>query len=119
MPSVSVTVNDFKGLHAYQRARHLAAQVYAAVAEWRYIDQRTLGLQIIRSSDSVGANIAEATGRWHNADQRRLLLIARGSLKETEHWILVAQERGLMDSQAHEPIAELARMLNGLIKKRF
>jgi hypothetical protein len=39
-------------------------------------------------------------------------------LKETEHWILVAQERGLMDSRAHESIAEIARMLNGLIRRK-
>jgi four helix bundle protein len=114
-----VAVNDFKGLRAYELSRRLAAHVYAAVQEWRYLDQRTVGLQVIRAADSVGANIAEATGRWHQGDQRRLLLIARGSLKETEHWILVAQERGLMDSQAHRPIAEIARLINGLIRKRL
>ncbi|HEY1594627.1 MAG TPA: four helix bundle protein [Thermoleophilaceae bacterium] len=111
-------MNDFKGLRVYALARALAAQIYAQVGEWRYLDQRTLGTQLIRSGDSVGANIAEASGRWHHADQRRLLLIARGSLKETEHWILVAQERGLMDSRAHESIAEIARMLNGLIRRK-
>ncbi|HKN93839.1 MAG TPA: four helix bundle protein [Thermoleophilaceae bacterium] len=110
--------NDFTQLRAYQLARHLSASVYAAVQEWRHLDQRTVGVQAIRAADSVGANIAEATGRWHNQDQRRLLLIARGSLKEAEHWILVAQERGLMDSEAHRPVAEIARLLNGLIKKR-
>ncbi len=111
-------VNDFTQLRAYQLSRRLAASVYTAVQEWRYFDRRTLGLQAVRAADSVGANIAEATGRWHNQDQRRLLLIARGSLKETEHWIPVAQERGLMDSEANRPIAEIARLLNGLIKKR-
>jgi four helix bundle protein len=114
-----VAVNDFRDLRAYELSRHLAARVYAAVQRWDYLDRRTVGLQAIRAADSVGANIAEATGRWHQADQRRLLLIARGSLKETEHWILVAQERGLMDSEAHQNIAELGRMINGLIRKRL
>jgi four helix bundle protein len=100
-------VNDFKELRAYQLSRELAARIYVAVERWRYVDQRTVGLQIIRGADSVGANIAEATGRWHNADQRRLLLIARGSLKETEHWIL------------DRPMAEIARLIDGLIKKRL
>jgi four helix bundle protein len=116
---MGVTVNDFKGLRAYELSRELSAHIYAAVQEWRYLDQRTLGLQMIRAADSVGANIAEATGRWHQADQRRFLFIARGSLKETEHWILLGQERGLLDSKADQPIAELARMINGLIRKRL
>jgi four helix bundle protein len=114
-----VAVKDFKELRAYELSRQLSAHIYAAVQEWPYLDQRTVGLQAIRAADSVGANIAEATGRWHNADQRRLLLIARGSLKETEHWILLAQERGLLDSQGHHPIAEIARLINGLIRKRL
>lgn len=75
-------------------------------------------MQLVRAADSVGANIAEATGRWHQADRRRLLFIARGSLRETEHWILLAQERGLLPRDAHEPIAELGRTLAGLINKR-
>ncbi|HKN93674.1 MAG TPA: four helix bundle protein [Thermoleophilaceae bacterium] len=110
--------SDFTRLRAYQLARALAARVHGAVVEWPYVEQRTVGLQAIRAADSVGANIAEATGRWHSADQRRLLFIARGSLRETEHWILVAQERGLLPLNAHEPIEELARTLTGLIRKR-
>ena len=85
---------------------------------WPYVDQRTVGIQLIRAADSVGANIAEAMGRWHRADQRRLLYVARGSLRETEHWVLVAQERGLLSPEVALPLDELARTLGGLIKQR-
>ena len=110
--------NDFKELGAYQLSRRLSACVYEAVQDWRYLDQRTVGIQAIRAADSVGANIAEAMGRWHEQDQRRFLLVARGSLKETEHWILLAQERGLMDSEAHRPAEEISRLINGLVRRR-
>jgi four helix bundle protein len=73
---------------------------------------------LIRAADSVGANIAEANGRWHEADRRRLLWVARGSLHETEHWILCAEERGLLERGTAERIEDIARPLNGLIKKR-
>jgi four helix bundle protein len=116
---MGVAQRDFKDLRAYQLSRRLSALIYESAARWRPFDQRTIGIQAVRAADSVGANIAEALGRWHQADQRRILLIARGSLMETEHWILVAQERGLLDSDAHEPVAEIARMLNGLLKKRL
>jgi four helix bundle protein len=116
---MTVAVRDFQELLAYRAARNLAAEIYTAVQTWPYLDQRSVGLQAIRAADSVGANIAEACGRWHNADQRRLLLIARGSLKETEHWILVAQERGLLPPAANRSVPEIARTINGLIKKRL
>jgi four helix bundle protein len=48
----------------------------------------------------------------------RLLFIARGSLHELEHWIALAQERGLLASDAGDQLPELARTLSGLIRKR-
>jgi len=119
MPSVSVAVNDFKGLHAYQRARHLAAQVYAAVAEWRYIDQRTLGFP---DHSLLGLGRGEHRRGDRPLAQRRSAEAAADCTRLAQRdraLDLVAQERGLMDSRAHEPIAELARMLNGLIRKRL
>ena len=109
---------DHKDLRAYQLARWVARRLRAEVADWPYFDQRSVGLQLVRSADSVGANIAEATGRWHRPDQQRLLFIARGSLHEMEHWIDVAEERGLLPSDVREPLPELARTLNGLIRAR-
>jgi four helix bundle protein len=44
-------------------------------------------------------------------------LIARGSLHETEHWILRANERGLLDKGYLIRVDEIARTLNGLIKR--
>jgi four helix bundle protein len=61
-------------------------------------------------------NIAEAVGRWHTPDRRRLLIIARGSLLESEHWLLQAEARGLIPEGVNERIDEIARTLNGLIK---
>jgi four helix bundle protein len=66
----------------------------------------------------VGANIAEATGRWHQRDQRRFLFIARGSLFETEHWVAYCEQRGLLALGTANRIDEISRLLNGLINKR-
>lgn len=75
-----------------------------------------MGIQLVRAADSVGANIAEAIGRWHRPDQRRFLYVARGSLHELEHWIELAQERNLLPAESSKRVPELARTLNGLIK---
>ena len=76
-----------------------------------------MGDQLTRAMDSVGANIAEATGRWTLADKRRLLLIARGSLHEAEHGIDRAEARGLLPRGTIDRIPEIARTLNGLLNK--
>jgi len=109
--------SDFNHLVAYRLARALARDVYRAVARWPDFDRSTVGLQVVRSADSVAANIAEASGRWTKADRRRFLLVARGSLLETEHWLSTANERGLLKSDPSERVAEIARALNGLIKQ--
>jgi four helix bundle protein len=115
---MGVSGGDHKDLRAYQLARSLSRRLWAEASTWRWFEQRSVGLQLVRSADSVGANIAEATGRWHRPDQMRLLLIARGSLHELEHWIALAQERGLLASDAGDQLPELARTLSRLIRKR-
>jgi len=111
--------SNFRSLVAYRAARSLARNAHASVRRWGKFDQWTVGIQLVRAADSIGANIAEAMGRFHLADQRRLLLFARGSLYETEHWIQCAAERGLLDAGEFEAaLSEAARTLSGLIAKR-
>lgn len=52
-----------------------------------------IGKQIVRSADSIGANIAEGLGRGSFQDNRRFIKIARGSLNETQHWLRLAHTR--------------------------
>jgi four helix bundle protein len=110
--------SDFRHLDAYRCSIALAHEVHSAVERWPLLDRQTVGPQLIRSVTSIGANIAEASGRWHEQDRRRLLWIARGSLHETEHWITYAEERGLLDRGTSDRITDIARPLNGLIKRR-
>jgi four helix bundle protein len=109
---------DHKDLRAYQLARALARDVWSATVGWSSFDRWAVGIQLVRAADSIGANIAEARGRWHRPDQLRLLYIARGSLHELEHWVEVAQERRLLSAEASAPIPEAGRTLNGLIHSR-
>lgn len=108
--------SKFHDLGVYRLAVSLADDMHRAVARWPAFDRNSIGLQLVRAADSVGANIAEATGRWHLADKRRLLFIARGSLYETEHWIARAEQRGLLVPDTRVRAEEIARALNGLIK---
>jgi four helix bundle protein len=107
----------FRSLAAWQLSVALADELHGAIARWSEFDRMSVGLQLVRSADSVGANIAEAAGRWTAADKRRFLLIARGSLYETEHWIDRARARQLTTATYDDRLAEIARALNGMIKQ--
>jgi four helix bundle protein len=107
----------FRRLVAYRLAVDFADELHQAVAAWSAFDRWSFGLQLVRAVDSVGANIAEASGRWTAADRRRLLLIARGSLYEAEHWLLRAEARGLLPAGSTQRLDEPARALSGLIKR--
>jgi four helix bundle protein len=110
--------SEFRDLFAYRRATEIAHELHRDARNWPSFEKWTIGVQLVRAADSVGANIAEASGRWHRPDERRLLLIARGSLHELEHWITYAEERDLLDRGTVDPLADVARALNGLIKRR-
>ena len=64
--------SSFRDLRAYRDAVALADAVHAEVLGWDSFERWSTGLQLVRSVDSVGANIAEAVGRWHEADKRRI-----------------------------------------------
>jgi four helix bundle protein len=113
-----VANSRFKDLIAYRLAREVADEACARTREWDSFDRWSTGIQLVRAADSIGANIAEAFGRDSTPDTRWLPLIARGSLFETEHWLDVAADRGLFDRGSFDArIQELARTLNGLIRR--
>lgn len=111
---------NFEKLHVYQLAEKLADEVWAIVSGWKQFDKNTVGLQIVRAADSIGANIAEGTGRGSFQDNRRFIRIARGSLNETQHWLRRAYKRKLLAASQVERlkpiIDELAPRLNAYLR---
>jgi four helix bundle protein len=113
-----VARSRFRDLVAYRLARGLSDELRASALGWSSFDRWTVGVQLVRAADSVSANIAEAFGRDSTSDIRRMLFIARGSLFETEHWVASAGDRGLLDPAIfNDRLGELARTLNGLIRR--
>lgn len=93
---------NFENLQIYQLAEKLSDEIWKTVASWGSFAKDTVGKQLVRSADRVGANIAEGSGRGTDQDKRRFLRIARGSLYETKYWLRRAYKRGLLQrEQAH------------------
>ncbi|NEP62269.1 MAG: four helix bundle protein [Symploca sp. SIO2G7] len=110
----------FENLEVYNLSEKLADEIWHIVQAWEKLAQDTVGKQIIRSADSIGANIAEGEGRYNFQDKRRFVKIARGSLNETIHWLRRAYTRNLLTTtqiNTLQPlIDELAPKLNAYLK---
>lgn len=110
---------NFEGLRVYQLAENLADQIWPIVVKWNVFARDTVGKQLVKAADSVGANIAEGTGRGTFVDNRRFVRIARGSLNETQHWLRRAYKRHLLNDKeirSLKPvIEELAPKLNAYL----
>lgn len=111
---------NFETLRVYQLAERLADDLWNIILDWGEFARDTLGKQIVRAVDSIGANVAEGTGRGSYKDNQRFVRIARGSLYETKHWLKRAYARKLLTKEqaaALEPIYnELAPKLNAYLK---
>jgi four helix bundle protein len=111
-------VGDFRDLRAYQLAFDVAAELQSLTRGWPSFERWSIGQQLVRAAGSIGANVAEAEGRWHSKDRARFLLVARGSIFETRHWLYLAKAAGLLVDESYtERLDELGRLTNGLIRQ--
>jgi len=62
-------------LQVYQLSMEIGEKVWKIVSQWKYFERDSLGKQLVRSADSVAANISEGFGRFHYTENRH------GSLK--------------------------------------
>ena len=101
----------FENLQVYQLSEKLSDEIWKIVLNWDNLAKNTVGAQIIRSADSVGANLAEGSGRGSNQDYKRFIKISRGSLYETRHWLRRAYKRKLLSKEQVEILTPLIEEL--------
>ena len=106
--------SNFENLRVYILSETLADLVWEIVSERKNFPKDAIGKQLVRATDSIGANIAEGSGRGSDPDNRRFLKIARGSLYETQHWLRRAYKRSLL---TQKQVDNLLPIINELTPK--
>ena len=106
----------FEELEVLRKAEGIADDIWRDVTRWQPFASEVVGGQLARAADSIGANIAEAFGRFHYGEKLQFLYYARGSLYETKYWLNRAIERKLLPLNVGQTYAsdltDLARQLN-------
>ncbi len=86
---------------------------------WDRFSKDTLGRQLVRSVDSIAANISEGFGRYHYKENRNFCYYARGSLFEARTWLRKAEKRKLISTKQYKEMDSelviLAKRLNKYI----
>ena len=113
-------MKNYKELVVWQKAHRMTLDVYAATRGFPKEELYGLTSQIRRSAASIGANIAEGSGRRSNNEICRFLQIARGSASETEYHLLLAYDLKFLREEEFRGLSreadEVQRMLTALIQ---
>lgn len=96
---------DLHELRVYQLAMRVGEEVWSITVGWEWLAKQTIGLQWIRSADSIAANISEGYGRYSFKENAKFCYYARGSLRETQTWLEKAVSRQLLNSGVADELA--------------
>ena len=93
-------------LEIYQLSMEIGEKAWGLVKGWDYLSKKAIGTQLIRSADSIAANISEGFGRYHFKEAKQFTYYARGSLFETKTWLTKANKRNLLEQSEYEQIVD-------------
>jgi four helix bundle protein len=114
------TITKFEDIEAWQKARELTREVYAASNTGLFAKDYGLRDQIRRATVSIMSNIAEGFERGGDKEFGQFIAQAKGSSAEVRAQLYVAFDQSYIDKPTFDRLAELTihinRMLAGLMK---
>ncbi len=112
-------MNSFEDLETWKKCRQLGQDISKLIKRFPIEEKWRLTDQLIRSSRSVTANIAEGHGRFHYQDNLKFCRNARGSLNETLDHLICANDEEIISTNEFNDLRqkynECHRLLNGYI----
>jgi four helix bundle protein len=112
-------MKDFRDLEVWKEARKFRNNIYSLTKDFPMEEKFKMVDQIIRSSRSVSANIAEGYGRFHYQENIQFCRQARGSLTETLEHLICAYDSGFLEENKLKELEtdynQILKLLNGYI----
>lgn len=113
------TKSTFETLEAWEESRKLRKDISKLVKTLPAVENFRLSDQMIRSSRSVTANIAEGHGRYHFQENIQFCRQSRGSLYELLDHLTVALDEHYISEEKFDilktKILKTVKILNGYI----
>jgi four helix bundle protein len=112
-------MRSFTDLDAWKKSHDLRKNISILVKGFPQDEKYRLTDQIIRSSRSIGNNIAEGHGRYHYVDSKKFFINARGSASETIDHLIIALNENYIDQVIFENLKAICedcmKLINGYI----
>lgn len=108
-------MRGYEDLVVWQKAMDLAVGIYALGPRMPRSELYGMTGQMQRAASSVPANIAEGYQRGTRKDYARFVAIARGSLAETETFLMLAMRIGHLPEVDGAPCLESAREVGRML----
>ena len=115
-----MSFGSFEDLNIYKKFRLFRIENSKVVSQYFPDNEKYyLSSQIIRSSRSVTANIAEGAERYHFQENIQFCRTSRGSLTETLEHLIIAYDEKYIDADnlkiLKQQFNECLKLLNGYI----
>jgi four helix bundle protein len=111
-------IESHRDLVVWQKAMDLAVATYGLTSKFPPFETYRLVSQITRAVASVPANIAEGSARATRKDYANFVAIAKGSLMETETFLMLAIRLNYLTREQTQPVmnllTEVSKMLTSL-----
>lgn len=98
-------------LEVYELAEQFSDNIWEIVMGWDQFRKDTIGKQIVRSADSIGANIAEGYGRFYYKESKQFYFYSRGSVQETKSWVGKCKRRKLVGENKCDELLSMAEAI--------
>lgn len=112
-------IKSFEDLEIWRLSHSLVLEIYRIVKSFPNSENYLLTKQIIRSAQSIPANIAEGMGRYSKNELVQFLIIARGPVEETKYHLILARDLEYIDINTFENMKNnytiLGKKINSLI----
>ena len=99
-------------LDIYKLSMEIGDEIWELVIHWDNFAKNSIGNQIVRSADSIAANISEGYGRYYYSDNKKFCYYSRGSLLETKVWLTKAYNRGLIKDEIYNGLIEKLKLIH-------
>ena len=115
-------MNDYKELVLWKKSHAVTLKVLEVAESFPKNNlSEVIVKQIMRSSTSVPANIAEGFGGRKGKEFISYLYQARKSVTETDYWLFLSLEKNLITQKQHSEISndyqEILKLLNSTLTK--
>ena len=115
-------IKSYKDLVVWQKADKLTNRIFDLVEDFpKTKGAEIITTQVLRSSSSIPANIAEGYGGRRGNEYISYLYQARRSIPETDYWLYLSSQRKYINPGEYQKLSseysEVLKMINSMISK--